>query len=90
VTGTRQGRPLTLVRNPGQPVLTELADRGLDALMRQAVAEVRACREVIREAGPDMPGDLRGQFPGGTIGLGDEEYAAAIEAAGNTTPGGAR
>ncbi len=33
---------------------------------------------------------LRSDFPGGTIGLEDDEYAAAIEAADAGTPGGAR
>ncbi len=32
---------------------------------------------------------LRSDFPGGTIGLDDDEYAAAIEAADAGTPGGA-
>ena len=32
---------------------------------------------------------LRSDFPGGTIGLDDGEYAAAIEAADAGTPGGA-
>ena len=32
---------------------------------------------------------LRSDFPGGTIGLDDDEYAAAIEAADTGTPGGA-
>jgi hypothetical protein len=31
--------------------------------------------------------ELRAQFPGGTIGLGDDEYAAAIDAAGTATAG---
>jgi hypothetical protein len=31
--------------------------------------------------------ELRQQFPGGTIGLGDDEYAAAIEAAGEPVQG---
>ena len=32
---------------------------------------------------------LRSDYPDGTIGLGDEEYAAAVKAAGAGTPGGA-
>ena len=31
---------------------------------------------------------LRSDYPGGTIGLDDEEYAAAVKAAGAGTPGG--
>jgi hypothetical protein len=31
---------------------------------------------------------LRRDFPGGSIGLGDEEYAAAIKAAGSADAGG--
>jgi hypothetical protein len=52
------GHPFTLVRNPGQPVLTGRADRDLEVLMRLAVEEIRACREAIGEAGPEAPGDL--------------------------------
>ena len=33
---------------------------------------------------------LRQQFPGGTIGLGDDEYAAALKAAGEDSPGTAQ
>jgi hypothetical protein len=51
-------RPFTLVRNPGEPVLTGLADRDLEVLMRLAVEEIRRCREAIGEAGPETPGDL--------------------------------
>ena len=39
-------------------VLRGFGNSAINALMLQAAAEVRACREVIREAGPDMAGDL--------------------------------
>jgi hypothetical protein len=35
-----------------------MADRGLEALMRLAVEEIRGCREAIGEAGPGTSGDL--------------------------------
>jgi hypothetical protein len=40
-------------------VLRGFGNSAINALMLQAAAEVRACREVIREAGPDMAGDLQ-------------------------------
>jgi hypothetical protein len=47
------GRPtLTLIRND-HPTLGCWAGPGLDALIRRAADEVRTCREVIEEAGPE-------------------------------------
>jgi hypothetical protein len=43
----------------GSAPLRPFRDSSLNALMLSAAAEIRSCREVIREAGPEMAGDLK-------------------------------
>jgi hypothetical protein len=75
-------------RHPAQVHHAVLAGATWEQIAGATGGDTDRARQAYREWAEEQH-QLRQQFPGDSIGLGDDEYAAAVKAAGAGTPGGA-